>query len=99
MANDATATLSSGDKTMKEGAVTLGISLAILIRMSLSFILSFIHNRQFIVNGYYVTAAGGHDAPTAPKTKSGTKHDDPAERQDQTDRIETFKKTARTSGL
>jgi hypothetical protein len=27
MASDATATLSSGDKTMKEGAVTLGISL------------------------------------------------------------------------
>ncbi|WP_426125698.1 hypothetical protein [Pararhizobium sp. PWRC1-1] len=49
---------------MKEGAVTLGISLAILIRMSLSFVLSFIHNRQFIVNGYYgVRLKGATQAP------------------------------------
>jgi len=85
---------------MKEGAVTFGISLAILIRMSFSSILSFIHNRQFIVNGYYGMRRVSNKA-TASKTKSGTKHDEPAEqnrRQDQTDRIEHLQQLARAPG-
>jgi hypothetical protein len=80
---------------MKEGAVTLGISLDgfCLSERAHSF-LSFIYNRQFAVNGYYASdqVAAKRQRPHQ-KQKQGPKHHETSNiepRQGRTDQIESL---------